>query len=63
MIKYTNHSFVIPLEFIPQTLSFLNENDYQICQHQSDIPLGFFTLNILQNEIPSIQDFVQEIQQ
>ena len=63
MNKQTNHSFVIPLEFLPQTLSFLNENDYQIDKDQSDLSLGFFALNIPQNEIPSIIDFVQEIKQ
>jgi hypothetical protein len=56
-------SFIIPIQFIPQTLSFLNENDCQINQNESDFSLGFFTLNIPQNEIPSIQDFIQEIQQ
>ena len=63
MNKQTNLSFVIPLEFISQTLSFLNENGYQIDQNESDISLGYITLNILQNEIPSIRDFLQEIQQ
>ena len=51
-------SFILPIQFIPQTLSFLNENDYQINQNESDI-----TLIIPQNEIFSIQDFIQEIQQ
>ncbi|NDC25621.1 MAG: hypothetical protein EBZ49_16040 [Proteobacteria bacterium] len=56
-------SFILPIKFIPQILSFLNENDYQINQNESDIPLGYITLNISKNEIPSIQDFIQEIQQ
>jgi hypothetical protein len=56
-------SFILPIQFIPQTLSFLNENDYQINQNESDITLGYITLNIPQNEIFSIQDFIQEIQQ
>lgn len=58
----TTFSFILPLNLISQTLSFLNENDYQINENESDITLGYITLNISQSEIPSIQDFIQEIQ-
>ena len=57
-----NFSFIIPIQFINQTISFLNENDYQINENESDFSLGFFTLILNENEIPSIQDFIQEIQ-
>lgn len=56
-------SFIISLQFLQQTLSFLNENDFQINENESDITLGYITLNIPQDEIPLIQDFLQEIQQ
>ena len=58
-----NFSFVLPIKLIPQTLSFLNDNDYHINQNESDITLGYITLDIPQNEIPEIQDFIQEIRQ
>ena len=57
-----NFSFIIPIQFINQTITFLNENDYQINENESDFSLGFFTLILNENEIPSIQDFIQEIQ-
>ena len=55
-------SFIIPNKFINQTITFLNENDYQINENESDFSLGFFTIIINENEIPFIKDFIQEIQ-
>ena len=54
-------SFVIPLQYFTQTLSFIHKNQYLINENESDFNLGYITLNIPQSEIPSIRDFLQEV--
>jgi hypothetical protein len=51
MIKY---SFVILLPYISQTITDLYTFDLQILENESDLDLGYFTI---QGENQSIQEF------
>lgn len=52
--QITKHSFVVLLDYIPQTLEDLNTLGLQILENESDITLGYITI---QGEYQSIQNF------
>lgn len=53
MSNLSKHSFVIKLEYIPITLDDLNTLDLQIIENETDLDLGYFTV---QGENQSIQN-------
>ena len=53
MSNSSKFSFVIKLEYVPITISDLNTFDLQIIENESDLELGYFTV---QGETESIQN-------
>lgn len=54
----TKHSFVIKLEYIPITIDDLNTLDLKIIENESDLELGYFTVEGENQSIQNLKSFL-----